>query len=445
MDYLYFAFALAWMIALVPSFRWLLALPGMPIITFGLCATSLLTLVFSLKIPAFKGKAPSIPAAEPEPEPSDTSLPPANKIFKPNKKRENTRGDARGPQLADVLARLISPGFTLINTAEGPSITQFRLKIPQEILSTPKKIYNNREAIKMNMAVNSCSIRLEPEKQAVIIELPRPPKDRYPVLVSDVLGYRAEHPLDVALGKTATGANYIIDLAKTPHLLIAGQTGGGKSVLINTILACLLTKRKPDELHLYLVDPKQVELKIYEGLPHLKAPIARTPEDAVALLTFVDREMRRRYEVLGAAGARDLQEYRRKGHLEIPYVVMVFDEVGDFMVTNKADIEGLITGLGQMARAAGIYLILATQRPSVDVISGVIKANIPSRIALRTASGVDSKVILDEEGAENLLGNGDMLVKMNGENSLKRVQGAFISTDETEKLVKWWKGVSHVE
>ena len=438
MDYLYTAFFLAWLIVLVPTFHWVLEIPGVSLLALGLCGASILMLAFKIKIPAPGGGQKPVIEIEPEPELEvDNGLPPA-KLFKVNKKKENMKGDDRGPKLVQVLDQLVSPGFTLIDVAEGPSITRFRCKIPKEILNNPRKIFGNRDAIKMNMAVNSCSLRLEPEKQAVIVEIPRPENDRYPVLISDLLNYKMNHPLDVAVGKTSTGATYVMDLANTPHLLIAGATGGGKSVLINTILACLLTRKNPDELHLYLIDPKQVELSIYAGVPHLKAPIAKTVEEAINLLTFVDREMRRRYEIFSTVSVRDLQAYRQKGHLDIPYLVMIFDEVGDFMVTNKKDIEGLITGLGQMARGAGIHLILATQRPSVDIITGPIKSNIPSRIALKTSSYTDSKIILDDGGAEQLLGNGDMLANMRWKSGFDRVQGAFISTDETEKLVKWW-------
>lgn len=435
MDYMYTAFFLAWLIILVPTFHWILKIPGISLLALGFCGTSILMLAFKVKIPTLE-KGVSKPEIEinleTEPE-LDNGLPPMI-LFKVNKKRETMKGDDRGPKLVQVLDQLVSPGFALIDVAEGPSISQFRVRIPDAATDTPQKITNKLDALKMKMRTESCGVRLDPRNQAVMVEIPA--LHPYPVLVSDILKYKANHPLDVALGKTASGKSYIINLSETPHLLIAGQTGGGKSVLINTILAGLLTHRRPDELNLYLIDPKMVELKIYERLPHLKAPIATNPESAINLLAFIDQEMRRRYDAFAQNNVRDLQEYRKKGHLEFPYIVVIFDEVGDMINTNKDDIEPLIISLGQMARAAGICMILATQRPSVDVITGVIKANIPSRIALRTASAVDSKVILDEGGAEQLLGKGDMWVKMGG--TMDRVQGSFISTDETEKLVKWW-------
>ena len=396
-------------------------------------------LAFKVKIPAFeKGKAkPEIEleiASEPEPE-VDNGFPPMS-LYKTNKKNgASNKGDDRGPQLVQVLNQLISPGFTLLDVAEGPSISQFRVRVPDAATDAPQKMTSKLDALKMKLRTESCSVRLDPINQAVLVEIPA--LHPYPVLISDVIRYKAHHPLDVVLGKTASGASYIINLADTPHLLIAGQTGGGKSVLINTILAGLLMHCSPNDLNLYLIDPKIVELKIYEKIPHLKRGIATSPETAIDLLAFLGQEMNRRYAAFAQKGVRDLQAYRQKGNLEFPYIVVIFDEVGDLIITNKDDIEPLIVALGQKARASGIHMILATQRPSVDVITGVIKANIPTRIALRTTSAVDSKVILDEMGAEQLLGKGDMWVKMGG-GSMDRVQGSYISTDETEKLVKWW-------
>ena len=306
MDYLYLAFIFAWLIAIFPPFRWMLNVPGVPIVVFGLCLISAIAFFMKFKFPTNRDKADrmQITEIEPEPEPESDDLP-SIKMFKTNKKLDGKKSDDRGPKLVETLNRIISPGFLLIRTSEGPSITQFLVKIPPDAIDKADRISTKSSGIMMSMAAENCSLRLDPENQALIVELPRAKNNRYPVLVSDILNYKADAPLEVALGKTVTGSNYKIDLAKAPHLLIAGQTGGGKSVLLNTILTCLLMKRSPEELNLYMIDPKRVELSPYKGVPHLKAPIADNPEDAINLLNFIVNEMERRYTRLAETGTRN--------------------------------------------------------------------------------------------------------------------------------------------
>jgi S-DNA-T family DNA segregation ATPase FtsK/SpoIIIE len=242
-------------------------------------------------------------------------------------------------------------------------------------------------------------------------------------------------PLAFAIGKDISGKSVVADLAKMPHLLVAGQTGSGKSVMINDILTSLLYRNSPSDLKLILVDPKQVELKPYDDIPHLLTPVITEPEKCISALKWAVAEMERRYKALAEMSKRNIVEYNNvKKEEGMPYIVIVIDELADLMMMAARDVEALIVRIAQKARAVGIHLVLATQRPSVDVITGLIKANVPARIAFTTASQVDSRTIIDQMGAEKLLGQGDMLLLTADMPKPKRVQGAFISDDETIKV-----------
>src|SRR3954463_1654732 len=241
--------------------------------------------------------------------------------------------------------------------------------------------------------------------------------------------------LGIAIGKDISGTPLVADLDKMPHLLVAGQTGSGKSVMINAILTSLLYRNSPSDLKLILVDPKQVEMKPYDDIPHLLTPVITEPEKCISALKWAVAEMERRYRALADVSKRNIGEYNNlKKEEGMPYIVIVIDELADLMMMAARDVEALIVRIAQKARAVGIHLILATQRPSVDVITGLIKANVPARIAFTTASQVDSRTIIDQMGAEKLLGRGDMLLLTSDMPKPKRVQAAFISDDETVKV-----------
>ncbi|MDP3058143.1 MAG: DNA translocase FtsK, partial [bacterium] len=249
----------------------------------------------------------------------------------------------------------------------------------------------------------------------------------------------AQSILSVALGKDIVGNTVIADFSKMPHLLIAGATGSGKSVCINTIITSFLFKARPDQVKFLLIDPKVVELSTYNGIPHLLAPVLNHPKKAAAALRWATGEMDRRYTIFGKAGVRDIERYNeRAGEMKIaimPFIVIVIDELADLMMVARADVEDAICRLAQMARAAGMHLIVGTQRPSTDVITGLIKANITSRLSFAVSSAVDSRVILDVGGAEKLLGKGDMLFSPVGLSKPVRVQGAFVTNKEIERVV----------
>ena len=298
--------------------------------------------------------------------------------------------------------------------------------------------------IALNMA--AMGVRIEapiPGKAAVGIEIANQSIDT--VALREVLEspqFR-EHPskLAVALGKDIAGEPMVADLARMPHLLIAGATGSGKSVCINSLIASILYKATPEEVKLILVDPKVVELSVYNGIPHLLIPVVTDPKKAAGALGWAVHEMDERYRAFAKSGSRDLKGYNaqqvEKGEKPLPQIVVIIDELADLMMVAPGDVEERICRLAQLARAAGIHLVIATQRPSVNVITGVIKANIPSRIAFAVASQVDSRTILDMAGAEKLLGRGDMLFDPSGANKKLRVQGAFISDKEVTALVEY--------
>lgn len=318
----------------------------------------------------------------------------------------------------------------------GPRVTQYTLKPPTGVKLTKITALENNLALDLA----ATSIRMEapiPGKRAVGIEVPN--IKGAIVRLSSILQSREwaeeKSPLTFAIGKDIGGRAVVADLAKMPHLLVAGQTGSGKSVMINDILTSLLFRNTPSDLKLILVDPKTVELAPYNDIPHLLTPVITEPEKCISALKWAVAEMERRYRTLAEVKKRNIGEYNQlKSEEGMPYIVIVIDELADLMMMAARDVEALVVRIAQKARAVGIHLILATQRPSVDVITGLIKANVPARIAFTTASQVDSRTIIDQIGAEKLLGRGDMLLLTSDMPKPKRVQAAFISDDETVKV-----------
>ena len=333
----------------------------------------------------------------------------------------------------------------VIRFSQGPAVTQFEIEPAPGV--KVNKILNLADDLALKLAASG--IRIEapiPGKAVVGIEVPNQTVSS--VALKDVLETPefkdSTSKLSVGLGKDIAGAPIIADLAKMPHMLVAGATGSGKSVCINTLITSILFKALPTEVKFILIDPKVVELTHYNGIPHLLTPVVNDPKKAAKALQWAVREMERRYTLFAAASVRDLGRYNElaqiHGEEKIPQIVVIIDELADLMMVAPVEVQDAICRLAQMARAAGIHLILATQRPSVDVITGLIKANIPSRIAFSVSSQIDSRTILDMGGAEKLLGKGDMLFSPAGMAKPLRVQGAFISDDEVERLLTFVKG-----
>ena len=340
---------------------------------------------------------------------------------------------------------------TVTNVSCGPTVTRYELQ--PEMGVKVSKIVGLADDIKLNLATPD--IRIEapiPGKAAVGIEVPN--KENSTVMLRDLLQseefQKAKSKLSFAVGKDIAGKTVVADIAKMPHLLIAGATGSGKSVCINTLIISILYKANPDEVKLIMIDPKVVELSVYNGIPHLFIPVVTDPKKAAGALNWAVQEMTNRYNTFAEYGVRNLDEYNRKAEqikaagaeeepVKMPQIVIIVDELADLMMVAPGEVEDAICRLAQLARAAGIHLVIATQRPSVDVITGLIKANVPSRIAMTVSSGVDSRTILDMNGAEKLLGKGDMLFYPTGYPKPVRVQGAFLSDDEIADVVDFLK------
>ena len=340
------------------------------------------------------------------------------------------------------------------NPMLGPAVTKY--EIQPAIGVKVSKIVNLSDDIALALAAKD--IRIEapiPGKPYVGIEVPNSQTSF--VSFSDVIqsALQSPKPLDVPLGRDISGNVRLCDITKMPHMLIAGSTGSGKSVCINGIITSILMKTKPHEVKLMMIDPKMVELNVYNGIPHLLTPVVTNPRKAAQALQKVVAEMEKRYELFASMGMRNIDGYN--AHVEqynretgennptLPYIVVIVDELADLMMVASNEVEDAIIRLAQMARAAGIHMILATQRPSVDVITGIIKANVPSRIAFAVSSGTDSRTIIDANGAEKLLGRGDMLYMPMGENKPIRVQGAFLTDEEVERIVDFVKNQQEVE
>lgn len=382
------------------------------------------------------------------PAPPEYVMPPLTLLREPN---APAAGPDAGDELRQNAQRLVDTlqsfgvQTKIIDISRGPAVTRYELQPSAGVKIS--KITSLADDIALNLA--AAGVRIEapiPNKPAVGIEVPN--RTVSPVTLREVIDSKpftdAKSKVTVALGKDISGSITVADIAKMPHLLIAGATGSGKSVCINSIIMSILYKARPDEVKLLLVDPKVVELGVYNGLPHLVVPVVNDPKKAAGVLGWAVNEMLGRYKTFAQHGARDVGSYNRlaqeREELEaMPHIVIVIDELADLMMAAPNEVEDNICRLAQMARAAGMHLVIATQRPSVDVITGVIKANIPSRIAFAVSSQIDSRTILDAGGAEKLLGAGDMLFCPVGAPKPVRVQGCFVSDDEIERVTAFIK------
>jgi S-DNA-T family DNA segregation ATPase FtsK/SpoIIIE len=399
-------------------------------------------------------------------DPESTETPPLTLLSEPPA-QDHAQSEAHFDRLGQVLVdtlRTFKVESQIAGRTTGPVVTQF------EVVPAPGVKVNRIAALDADLALalRAPSIRIVapiPGKGAVGVEVPNPEAEVVYLrrILETPTFQRARGALPLALGKDLNGRPYVADLAKMPHLLIAGATGSGKSICINTLITSLVYRHSPKSLRLLMVDPKMVELSMYGDLPHLRHPVVTDPNDAATVLKWAVLEMERRYALLSENGARSLLEFNTRaeegatlkraepvGHDDdperwtytdgpLPYIVVVVDELADLMMSVQAEIEKPLAQLAQKARAIGIHLIVATQRPSVNVITGLIKANFPCRIAFRVSSKVDSRTIIDQNGADALLGNGDMLFMPPGSSDPVRIQGAYISTEDTESMMDWFR------
>ncbi len=406
---------------------------------------------------------PAFPTLEDPGDLDQTALPPIELLEEPV-----GGGSGLGVRELDRLGNVLIEKLATFRIAgeiggwtTGPVVTQF------EVVPAPgvKVGQISARADDLALALKAPSVRIVapiPGKGAVGVEVPNPAPEivRLREVLESPAYRRAKAALPLALGRDLSGRPYCADLTRMPHLLIAGQTGSGKSVCINTLITSLVYRYTPSELRLLMIDPKMVELSVYGDLPHLRHPVITDNDEAASVLKWAVFEMKRRFGLLSANGCRNVSEFNariRKGREvflpsrgpadegrpydegPLPYIVLLVDELADLMMTVQSEVETPLAMLAQKARAVGIHLVIATQRPSVNVLTGLIKANIPSRIAFRVASKIDSRTILDQNGAESLLGNGDMLFLPPGESDPARIQGAFISSAETERILDWYR------
>ncbi|TWT08471.1 DUF87 domain-containing protein [Planococcus sp. CPCC 101016] len=359
-----------------------------------------------------------------------------------NDRKDEEWMEEQGERLIEALS-YFQIKAEILSTVQGPAVTQFELKVAQGIKVS--KIRNLADDLKLALAARDIRIQAPiPGKSSIGIEIPN--RTSRAVRISEIIGSavfeESDSPLEAALGLDLTGKPVTLDLRKMPHGLIAGATGSGKSVCINSLLVSLLYKSAPRDLKLLLIDPKMVELAPYNHIPHLVSPVITDVKAATASLKWAVEEMERRYQLFAHTGVRDISRYNKlvkeKGdHAQhLPYILIVIDELADLMMMSPSDVEDSICRIAQKARACGIHLVIATQRPSVDVITGLIKSNIPTRIAFSVSSQVDSRTILDSQGAERLLGRGDMLYLGNGMSAPSRLQGTFVTDDEIEKVIE---------
>ena len=376
-------------------------------------------------------------------------LPPITLLNSPVKKQTITKSDVvEKSKILQSTFNNFGIEVKIVKAIVGPSITQF------QILPTPgtkvSKIVNLSNDIALNLAAKDVRIEAPiPGKSLIGIEIPNTVNEL--VTMKEVFVNDEDNsPLSVALGKDVSGESIFTRIDKTPHLLIAGSTGSGKSVCVNTIITSILLKNKPDKVKLIMIDPKMVELSIYDGIPHLLTSVVTDPIKAADVLHKVVLEMENRYREFARARVRNMEGYNKiaakdPDYKELPYIVVIIDELADLMMVSSKEVEESIARIAQKARAAGIHMIIATQRPSVDVITGVIKTNIPSRIAFAVSSSIDSRTILDKSGAETLLGKGDMLYLSADSSKPVRIQGAFLSDEEVEKVVDYVKSQSEAQ
>ena len=381
-------------------------------------------------------------------KPKDFVLPPLKFLNDPPKRSHNINEAEIDQQISNLLDKLrkFKIDGDVVRTYTGPIVTTFEFRPAPHIKVS--KILTLQDDLAM--ALKAQTIRIQapiPGKDVVGIEVPNQNLETIylkEILESEVFK-NASSPLTMALGKDIVGAPFVTDLKKLPHLLIAGTTGSGKSVGINAMLLSLLYRNSPQTLRLMMIDPKMLEFSIYNDIPHLLTPVITEAKKAITALSNMVAEMERRYKIMSQTRTKNIESYNEKmkseGGEQFPYIVVIIDELADLMMVVGKKIEELIARLAQKARAAGIHLVLATQRPSVDVITGLIKANIPSRIAFQVSSKIDSRTILDQMGAETLLGQGDMLYLPAGTNLPQRVHGAYVADDEVHKVVTSWREV----
>tara|TARA_B100001093_G_scaffold377228_1_gene362461 strand:+ start:374 stop:2497 length:2124 start_codon:yes stop_codon:yes gene_type:complete len=354
--------------------------------------------------------------------------------FHTNKERENSnKNENNDPEFLEKILLDFGVNGNIKKVSHGPVVTLNEFEPAAGVKVS--KIINLSDDIARNTSSESARISTIPGKNTVGIELPNSSREN--VYLSEILNFpdfkKKEIKLPIALGKNISGNPIVGDLASMPHLLIAGTTGSGKSVCINTIILSLLYRHSPDKCKFILIDPKMLELSTYEGIPHLLCPVITEAKKAASVLGWVVKEMESRYRLMTKEGVRNIDGYNTKHKLPMPYIVVVVDEMSDLMLVAGKEIENYIQKLSQMARAAGIHIIMATQRPSVDVITGTIKANFPTRISFQVTSKIDSRTILGEQGAEQLLGKGDMLY-MSSANKIIRIHAPFVSDNEIEKI-----------
>jgi S-DNA-T family DNA segregation ATPase FtsK/SpoIIIE len=386
-------------------------------------------------------------------------LPPIDQIFEEGYEIEISEAEIR--QRVKVIEDTLASFGVEVKVREinqGPSVTQFGLE-PGYMATKDAKGNLRRVRVSrivglandLALALSASPIRIEapiPGRPYVGLEVPNSTKNIVTLrsLMESDRFQRIDGPLKLALGQDVSGRAVIVDLAAMPHMLIAGATGSGKSVCINAIVACLISTHTPDTLKLLMVDPKMVELVNYNGIPHLLAPVVTELERVVGVLSWATREMDRRYKLFSQEGSRNIVGFNEKmtkeGRDLLPYIVIIIDELADLMMMAPDEVERTVTRIAQMARATGMHLIIATQRPSVDVVTGLIKANFPARVAFAVSSQIDSRVIIDSPGAERLLGKGDMLYMAPDAAKLQRLQGVYVSDQELNRLTRFWRGAA---
>lgn len=415
-------------------------------------------------VPSQPARAPQPAPVEPEPRIIGGAgqtwyLPAIADILEDSTEQDIQQEDLRRRvQIIETTLADFGVPVTVVEVNQGPAVTQFGLK-PGTIIRRDRKGEEKQIKVRVSQIqalANDLSLALA--ASPIRIEAPVPGRDFVGIEVPNVqislVSLRgvmeseefrnAKGPLVFGLGRDVSGQPVVADLTRMPHLLIAGATGSGKSVCVNSIITSFLLTHTPQTLRFLMIDPKRVELTVYNGIPHLIAPVVVDVERAVPVLQWATREMERRYKLFAKLGARNIEAYNEKlaarGEPPLPYIVILVDELADLMLSAPDEVERYICRIAQMARATGMHLVLATQRPSVDVVTGLIKANFPARIAFAVTSQVDSRVILDTPGAEQLLGRGDMLFMAPDSSKLQRLQGCFVSDRETHRLVRYWKG-----
>ncbi|WP_263832875.1 FtsK/SpoIIIE family DNA translocase [Sulfurospirillum oryzae] len=379
-------------------------------------------------------------------KPKDFKLPPLSFLANPPAKAVHVNENEIDQKIQDLLEKLrrFKIEGDVVRTYSGPVVTTFEFKpAPHVKVSRILTLQDD-----LAMALKAKTIRIQapiPGKDVVGIEVPNQKIETIylkEILESDIFK-KSSSPLTIALGKDIVGNAFVTDLKKLPHLLVAGTTGSGKSVGINAMLLSLLYRNSPDTLRFLMIDPKMLEFSIYNDIPHLLTPVITKPKQAIVALANMVGEMERRYQMMSRSKTKNIENYNEKaksiGVEPLPYIVIIIDELADLMMTSGKDVEFYIARLAQMARASGIHIIVATQRPSVDVVTGLIKANLPSRISFKVGQKIDSKVILDAMGADSLLGNGDMLFTPPGTSGLIRLHAPYTSEDEIDKVVEYLK------